>query len=229
MVRSKLRYGVMPILFNALAFLRSSLAHGFAGILLLSGLLFPLTASAESKVILALGDSLMAGYGLAEEESFPSQLQRALDQRNHEVRVINGGVSGDTSTGGVNRLDWLLADQPDLIIIELGANDGLRALPPDLTEKNLAILIEKSKAAGAHVVLTGMRAPPNLGPEYEDSFNSIYPRLAEKHQVDFYPFFLEGVAGDLNLNLEDGIHPTGEGIAIIVENMLPLIEAALKG
>lgn len=219
----------MTILFNALSYLRCNARNGFASFLMAISLFFPLTAAAESKVILALGDSLMAGYGLAEQESFPAQLQMALDQRNHEVRVINGGVSGDTSTGGVGRLDWLLADKPDLIIIELGANDGLRALPPELTEKNLAILIERSKQAGAHVVLAGMKAPPNLGPEYEESFNSIYPRLAKKYDVDFYPFFLEGVAGNLDLNLEDGIHPTGEGIAVIVDGMLPLIEAALKG
>ena len=219
----------MTILFNALSCLRCNARNGFASFLVAISLFFPLTAAAESKVILALGDSLMAGYGLAEQESFPAQLQMALNQRNHKVRVINGGVSGDTSTGGVGRLDWLLADKPDLIIIELGANDGLRALPPELTEKNLAILIERSKQAGAHVVLAGMKAPPNLGPEYEESFNSIYPRLAKKYDVDFYPFFLEGVAGNLDLNLEDGIHPTGEGIAVIVDGMLPLIEAALKG
>ncbi|RED48077.1 arylesterase [Aestuariispira insulae] len=182
---------------------------------------------ANEKVILALGDSLTAGFGLAEEESFPAQLEKALVGKGQKVRVINGGLSGDTTTGGLSRLDWLLSENPDLIIIELGANDGLRALSPDLTRQNLDQLILRSKATGATVLLTGMKALPNLGRDYVQQFDAIFPALAEKHGVHFYPFFLDGVAADPTLNQQDGIHPTGEGIAIIVDRILPFVEEAL--
>ena len=188
----------------------------------------PSEALAREKVILAFGDSLTAGFGLAEGDSFPVQLQRALKAKGRDVRVINGGLSGDTTTGGLARLNWLLSEKPDLIIIELGANDGLRALPPQMTEQNLARLIEKARETGAEILLTGMRALPNLGRDYVEQFNGIFPRLADTYQTHFYPFFLDGVAADPALNQNDGIHPTGEGVAIIVEKILPYVEQALS-
>ena len=180
-----------------------------------------------SPVILALGDSLTAGYGLRPEQSFPSQLESALARNGIVARVVNGGVSGDTSAGGLARLDWLLEDSPDLVIVELGANDGLRGLDPDTTRRNLDGIVARIRAAGAEVVLAGMRAPPNLGSEYGAAFAALYPGLAEKHGVAYYPFFLEGVAANPALNQEDGIHPTAEGIAVIVENILPVVTDAL--
>lgn len=180
-----------------------------------------------SPVILALGDSLTAGYGLAPEKSFASQLEAALAHSGVAARVLNGGVSGDTSAGGLARLGWLLADRPDLVIVELGANDGLRGLDPAATSRNLDEIVTRIRATGADVVLAGMRAPPNLGSEYGAAFAALYTDLAEKHGVAYYPFFLEGVAANPALNQEDGIHPTAEGVAIIVENILPVVTDAL--
>ncbi len=171
--------------------------------------------------MLVLGDSLVAGYGLAAENAFPAQLERALRERGHPVQVINAGVSGDTSAGGLSRLDWALADQPDVVIVELGANDALRGIDPDQTRANLDQILKRLHEAGAEVLLAGMKAPRNMGPEYSERFDSIYPDLAAKHTVSLYPFFLEGVAFDPALNLPDGIHPNPRGIAIIVENILP--------
>jgi acyl-CoA thioesterase-1 len=178
-------------------------------------------------VILALGDSLTAGYGLAPEKSFPSQLEAALAKKGISVRVVNGGMSGDTSAGGLSRLDWLLAEKPDLVIVELGANDGLRGLDPAVTRGNLDRIATRIRDSGAHILLAGMRAPPNLGSEYGAAFAALYRDLAEKHGAAYYPFFLEGVAADPALNQEDGIHPTAEGIAVIVENILPVVAGAL--
>lgn len=211
-------------LFNGLArFQPVQIALSFLLILFLGAN----SSLANEKVILALGDSLTAGLGLAEDESFPVQLEKALAGKGRKIRVINGGLSGDTTTGGLSRLDWLLSEQPDLIIIELGANDGLRALPPELTRQNLDQLIARSKATGATVLLTGMKALPNLGRDYVQEFDAIFPALADKHDVHFYPFFLDGVAADPALNQQDGIHPTGEGVAIIVDRILPFVEQAL--
>lgn len=181
----------------------------------------------EEAVVLALGDSLTAGYGLAPERSFPAQLEEALRAEGIAARVINGGVSGDTSAGGLARLDWLLAEKPDLVIVELGANDGLRGLDPAVTRANLDRIIERIKSSGGHVLLTGMKAPPNLGRRYGRAFESLFGELADDHGTTFYPFFLEGVVADPALNQSDGIHPTGEGVAIIVERMLPEVIAAL--
>jgi acyl-CoA thioesterase-1 len=178
-------------------------------------------------VILALGDSLTAGYGLAPEKSFPSQLEAALARSGIVAQVVNGGVSGDTSAGGLARLDWLLAERPDVVIVELGANDGLRGLEPDVTHRNLDGILTRILATGADVVLAGMRAPPNLGSDYSAAFAALYEDLAEKHGVAYYPFFLEGVAANPELNQEDGIHPTAEGIAVIVQNILPVVTGAL--
>lgn len=191
--------------------------------LLLSG-----SAWADRPTILALGDSLTAGYGLGPGEAFPERLQQALAARGDDVRVVNAGVSGDTSGGGLARVDWLLAEKPDLAIIELGANDGLRALDPADTERNIAAIIEKLQGAGVGILLTGMYAPPNLGKDYVDAFNAVFPNLAERYSVDFYPFFLEGVVAQPELNLGDGMHPNAEGVQVIVDNILPSVVKALE-
>jgi len=184
-------------------------------------------AGGEKPVILALGDSLTAGYGLSKADSFPSVLEEALAEAGRPARVINAGVSGDTSKGGLSRVDWLLTENPDVVLLELGSNDGLRALDPQQTYKNLAALIEKAHAAGAHVLLAGMLAPPNLGREYGEEFNAVFPRLAEEYDVTFYPFFLDGVAAQPELNLSDGMHPNADGVEVIVENILPSVVEAL--
>jgi acyl-CoA thioesterase-1 len=184
--------------------------------------------TAEStKRLLILGDSLTAGYGLAAEEAFPAQLEEALLQSGRNVSVINAGVSGDTSAGGLARLDWALQDDPQMVIVALGGNDALRGLPPEETFANLDAILERLKVAGIHVILIGMKAPRNLGESYTTAFDQIYPRLAQKHNVSFYPFFLDGIALDPSLNQTDGIHPNVDGIALIVERILPLVESAL--
>jgi acyl-CoA thioesterase-1 len=186
-------------------------------------------SDAAEITILALGTSLTAGYGLGPDDAFPDQLEHALKAAGQDVAVTNAGVSGDTSAGGRNRLGWLLAgaSPPDVVIVELGANDGLRAIHPASTRANLAAIIEESQTTGAVVLLTGMLAPPNLGGEYGDVFNHVFPSLAEEYNVVFYPFFLDGVAGNTNLNQADGIHPTPAGVGIIIENIMPSVIAAL--
>ncbi len=179
--------------------------------------------------VLALGDSLTAGYGLAPDDSFPAQLEAALRRAGIQARVVNGGVSGDTSAGGLARLDWLLAEKPDLVIVELGANDGLRGLDPASTRDNLDRILARFKQDGVAVLLTGMRAPPNLGREYGDAFAALYADLARRYGAAFYPFFLDGVVADPALNQQDGIHPNAHGVAEIVARMLPLVVATLKG
>ena len=178
--------------------------------------------------MLALGDSLTAGYGLAADQAFPAKLQAALRNRGLAVRVINAGVSGDTSAGGRARLNWSLADKPAAAIIELGANDAMRGLDPDATRGNLDAIIAELKKRGIAVLLAGMLAPPNLGPEYEARFNAIYPDLAARHGVLFYPFFLDGVAARPELNQADGMHPTAAGVDIIVDRLLPLVRELIK-
>lgn len=182
----------------------------------------------EGPVILAFGDSLTAGYGLPQKDSFPAQLSRALASAGHPAKVINAGVSGDTSAGGANRIDWALADKPDLVILELGANDGLRGFEPSQTRKNLDIIMEKSLDSGAKVLFTGMLAPRNLGNDYAAEFDAVFPDIAEKYpNAVYYPFFLDGVAADPKLNQDDGIHPNAEGVAVIVERILPFVLRAL--
>ncbi|MBT5296907.1 MAG: arylesterase [Rhodospirillaceae bacterium] len=180
--------------------------------------------AADPPVILALGDSLTAGYGLAQPDSFTVQLEAALAKAGTVAKIKNAGVSGDTSAGGRARLAWALAEKPDAVMIELGANDGLRGLNPKRTEANLDAIIAMAKAQGLPVLLTGMRAPPNLGVEYCEEFNSLFARLARKHEVLFYPFFLEGVAALPTLNQADGIHPNGQGVAEIVRRLVPIVE-----
>lgn len=194
------------------------------GLLLL--LLWTLPASAETR-ILVLGDSLSAGYGLAPELAFPARLEAALLERNYEVRVINAGISGDTSAGGAARLDWSLAEEPDLVIVELGANDALRGLNPQQTSSHLDSILERLERKGIAALLAGMLAPRNLGADYYTSFDALYPALARKHQVPFYPFFLAGVAGVAELNQADGIHPNAKGVEVIVRGILPLVESLL--
>lgn len=187
----------------------------------------PLSTQAEPSqiTIVALGDSLTAGYLLGPDEGFAEQLDRALKEAGHEnVNVANAGVSGDTSAGGLARLDWAVGPEADAVILELGANDALRALNPALTRRNLGEIVTRLKARDLPILLAGMYAPPNLGAEYGETFNPIYPELAESEDLLLYPFFLEGVAGDRTLNLGDGIHPTAEGIAIIVAGILPMVE-----
>lgn len=185
-------------------------------------------ATAKETRLLAFGDSLTSGWGLAARDAFPAQLERALHAAGRKnVRVIASGVAGDTSAGGRARLAWSLADRPDAAIVELGANDGLRGIDPTSTYGNLDAILVELKRRGIPVLLAGMYAPPNLGSEYGEAFNAIYPRLAERHGVVLYPFFLEGVAVEPALNQPDGIHPNGDGVAVIVERILPYVMRVL--
>lgn len=178
--------------------------------------------------LLVLGDSLTAGYGLAAADAFPARLQMALSSGRHHVRVINAGVSGDTTAGGLSRLDWALAARPHIAIVELGANDALRGLDPKATFANLDRILARLRKEGVEVLLAGMYAPPNWGREYTAEFNAIYPRLAEKHGVMLYPFFLDGVATVRALNQRDGIHPNAEGVSEIVNRITPYVVRLLK-
>ena len=191
-------------------------------------LLFSVSSSAAETAplrILAFGDSLTAGYGLNNPaDAFPAQLERALKAKGHNISVIQGGISGDTTTGGRSRLDWSLASKPDAVILELGANDALRAIDPKLTADNLTFIVKRLGEAGVPVLLAGMMAPPNLGRDYSDRFNKIFPTLAKDSGVLLYPFFLDGVAAIPELNQGDRIHPTAKGVAIIVDRILPLAE-----
>lgn len=178
--------------------------------------------------ILALGDSLTAGFGLDEKDSFPSQLEAALKAKGYDVEVLNAGVSGDTTAGGLDRLDWALADTPDLAIVELGANDGLRAIDPAATRANLDRILARLNETKIPTLLAGMLAPPNLGRAYGDAFNAIFPDLAKAHGVAFYPFFLDGVAMVPALNQGDGMHPNAEGVKVIVDRITPAVIELIK-
>ena len=178
-------------------------------------------------VIVALGDSLTAGYGLPQDQSFPAQLEAALKARGHNVRVVNAGVSGDTASAGLQRLDWAIPGDAGAVIVELGANDALQGLPPAGTKAALVKIIEAIQAKGLPVLLAGMEAPRNLGKDYVETFGAIYPDLAARYDVILYPFFLEGAALNDDLMLSDGLHPNGKGVAVIVENMLPQVQELL--
>ena len=184
-------------------------------------------ASAQSLTILALGDSLTAGYGLQPSDAFPVKLESVLRARGHDVRVINAGVSGDTALDGASRLDWALAEPVDAAIVELGANDALRGLPVPQAEAALDQVLGRLAEKKVPVLLAGMRAPPNLGPEYQAQFDGMYERLAARHGARLYPFFLEGVAADPGLNQADGMHPNPAGVDVIVTRMLPDVEQLL--
>jgi acyl-CoA thioesterase I len=189
----------------------------------------PASAPAPAKqapVVVFLGDSLTAGLGLDENQAYPAVVEQELREDGTPVRVVNAGVSGDTTAGGLSRLPWLLKQSPDVLVVALGANDGLRALPLAETEKNLREIIRHSKAAGARVLLLGMRIPPNYGP-YADDFADLYPRLAKEMDVPLVPFLLEGVGGDRALNQADGIHPTAEGQERMAETVVPYLEELL--
>ena len=187
----------------------------------------PLSAGQEQKVLM-IGDSLTAGLGLSRDQSIPVRLEAALKGQGINARIINAGVSGDTSAGGRSRLQWALSEKPDVVVIELGANDGLRGLDPQATLENLDAMIADAKRSGTRILLAGMKAPPNLGGEYGGEFNRIFPSLASKHSVALLPFFLEGVAAVPELNQDDGIHPNEKGVDVIVQNLLPLIKQLLK-
>ena len=174
--------------------------------------------------LVALGDSLTAGYGLPAEAAFPAVLERALKQRGHNVEVANAGVSGDTASGGLQRLEWSVLDGTDGVILELGANDMLRGLDPKVTRQALETIIQRLKARGIPVMLAGMYATRNLGPDYVARFDAIYRDLAGTYGLVLYPFFLEGVAGQKGLNLPDGLHPTAQGVEQIVRGILPSVE-----
>jgi acyl-CoA thioesterase-1 len=184
-------------------------------------------AHAEPLRIAMLGDSLTAGYGLPPEQALPARLEAALTAAGRTVTVANHGVSGDTSAGGVSRVDWMMGDKPVLVIVALGANDALRGLAPEETEKNIDAIIAKVRGAGAAVLLCGMKAPRNYGPEYTAKFDSLYERLAARHGVALMPFLLEGVAMMPALNQADGIHPNVKGVDIIVANLVPAVTRVL--
>lgn len=179
--------------------------------------------------ILVLGDSLTAGYGLAPEDSFPARLEARLAAAGIRATIVNAGVSGDTTADGLSRLDWALADHPGFALVELGANDALRGIDPGVTYANLDRILARLQAAGVKVLLLGMRAPANWGPEYQRAFDAIYPELAMRHDVPLYPFFLDGVALDASLNQADGLHPNRRGAAAIAERVAPYVARLVAG
>jgi acyl-CoA thioesterase I len=181
------------------------------------------------KTILFYGDSVTAGYGLSADEAFPALIGKKLTNKGKDVKVINAGLSGETSAGGLSRIDWVLRQPVDIFVLELGPNDGLRGLPLDQTEKNLQSIIDKVKGRypKAKIVIAGMMVPPNIGQDYTEKFKQIYPALAKKNNAKLIPFLLEDVAGNESLNLSDGIHPNAQGHKIVAENVLKIIEPLL--
>ena len=219
------RYGVRQRPINQRGMIAMALLATFFG-----GIFSPSASAADGPIrtIMAFGDSLTSGYGLPPGDAFPVKLEAALRARGHAVRVINAGVAGDTTAGGRARLAWMLADKPDAVILELGANDGLRGLDPAETLANLRAIMEQLKAADLPVLLAGMRAPPNLGRDFGAEFDTIFATVALEYDALFYPFFLEGVAARPTLNQNDGIHPNSAGVAIVVERIIPSVEALLS-
>ena len=185
-----------------------------------------LQASSDPKVILFFGDSLTAGYGLSVDEAFPAVVGQKLNKKGKTARIVNAGLSGETSAGGLTRIEWILRQPVDVFVLELGANDGLRGLPVEQTEKNLQAIIDKVKAKypKTKIVIAGMMVPPNMGPEYTSKFKKIYPALAKKNNAAFIPFLLADVAGNEKLNLADGIHPNTEGHKIVADNVYKIID-----
>jgi len=188
----------------------------------------PRPVSAERPSIVAFGDSLTAGLGVRQDESYPARLQRKLDAAGYAYRVVNAGVSGETTAGGARRVSWVLKNKPTIVILELGGNDGLRGLSLSETKDNLERIIQQLHQASVTVVLAGMKLPPNYGKDYTDGFESLYQALAKQYRLTLIPFFLDGVAGSSSLNQADGIHPTGEGYRIIVEKIFPTLELVLE-
>lgn len=197
---------------------------------LIIALVFVFQLTSAPKTILFFGDSITAGYGLSMEEAYPSHVEKALKDKGLEVKVVNAGLSGETSAGGLSRIDWVLRQQVDVFVLELGANDGLRGLPLSQTRSNLQSIIDKVKVKNPNVkiVLAGMMVPPNMGKEYTSEFRNIYPDLAKKNNATLIPFLLDGVAGDDKLNIADGIHPNVEGHKIVAGNVVRIIEPLLK-
>jgi acyl-CoA thioesterase-1 len=187
------------------------------------------STATEKKTIVFFGNSLTAGYGLSPSEAFPAIIQKKIDSSDLPYKVINAGVSGETSSGGNSRIDWILRQPLDVFILELGANDGLRGIPITETKKNLQSIVDKvkTKYPSAKLVLAGMQIPPNMGQQYATEFRNIYSELAEKNQMTLIPFLLEGVGGEVKLNQEDGIHPTAEGHLIVAENVWQQLKGIL--
>jgi acyl-CoA thioesterase-1 len=192
--------------------------------LVLSVQMSPAAAQNRTIRMVAFGDSLTAGYRLAPAQAFPVRLEAKLKERGHDVTVANAGVSGDTTAGGLARLDWAVPDDADAVIVELGANDALRGLDPAQARRNLDTILQRLKAKGVVVLIAGMRAPRNYGAEYADAFDRIFPELAAQYDVVLYPFFLDGIALDAALNLDDGLHPNARGVDVIVERIVPKVE-----
>ena len=188
----------------------------------------PATRASSTVRIVFLGDSLTAGYGLDADEAFPALLEAELERERLRVQVVNAGLSGDTTAGGLRRIDWLMGQSPDIVVIGLGANDGLRGTKLDASEQNLRAIVRKARDGGADVLLLGMLMPPNYGPEYTTQFRELYRRIAADMNVPLVPFVLEGVGGDPRLNLPDGIHPTAEGHRIIAGNILPHLKPLVE-
>ncbi len=190
-------------------------------------LIFSLSSFTAAKTVLVMGDSLTEGYRLAKEEAYPYLMELELKKKYPDVKIINGGISGSTSASAVRRLDWYLKAKPEIMILALGANDGLRGLKVEETSKNLEAVILKAKSSGIRVIVSGMKMPPNYGKEYSEKFNQIFPRLAKKHELKLIPFILENVAGIPALNLPDGIHPNPEGHKVMAKNVMKFLEAEL--
>ncbi|HEV7307359.1 MAG TPA: arylesterase [Ensifer sp.] len=184
-------------------------------------------ARAETISLVGFGDSLMAGYQLPPEDAFPARLEKALKDKGIDVTIANAGVSGDTSSGGLSRIDWSVPDGTKGVILELGANDALRGIAPEATRKNIEAMITRLKDRGVAVLLVGMMAPPNMGADYAARFNPIYPELAQKYGLELYPFFLDGVVTEAKLKLDDGMHPNGDGVGVMVDKALPVVERFL--
>jgi len=179
-------------------------------------------------LVVFLGDSLTAGYGLGGEQAYPALVEKRLEEEGIPVKVLNAGVSGDTTAGGLARLDWLLSQKPDVVVVGLGGNDGLRGLPLEQAEHNLREIVRRSKGAGARVLLLGMQIPPNYGPEYAKGFSDMYPSIAKEMDVPLVPFLLEGVGGVADLNQADGIHPTAEGQEKVADLVTPYVAEVLS-
>jgi acyl-CoA thioesterase-1 len=206
---------------------RSVLAGMLGGLVVMNAGRPAASATTMAPKLVALGDSLTAGYGLPQAAAFPTVLEAALKARGHQVEIANAGVSGDTASGGLDRLDWSVPDGTDGVILELGANDMLRGTDPAITRRALETIITRLKARNIPVLLAGMLAGRNLGPDYVARFDAIYPDLAKQYGLVLYPFFLDGVAGEARLALPDGLHPTAEGVRIIVDRILPSVETFL--
>lgn len=198
--------------------------------LLLAAIIAVISFNPAPKVILFYGDSLTAGYGLSPEEAFPALVEKKLNKTEQVAKVVNAGLSGETTAGGLSRLNWVIRQPIDIFVLELGANDGLRGLPLEQTEKNLQTIIDqvKAKYPKVKIVIAGMMVPPNMGPEYTAKFRKIFPEIAKKNNATLIPFLLQDVAGNEKLNLGDGIHPNPEGHKIVAENVVKVIEPLLK-